>query len=300
MSKSVFGGKSELSFKITIYSILTLLFIVTFYPFWQVFIVSVNDAVDTVRGGLYLFPRKFSLQSYITLLLDEKFVGSINITVLRTIIGAPIAVLCTAMAAYSLSKRDLVGRKPIKLAFIFTMYFGGGLIPYYMVLSSMKLIDNFAVYIFPNIINVFYMILVITYIESLPAELEESAKIDGANDIIIFFKIIIPLCMPILATITLFNAINQWNSWFDSFAFTNKRSLKTLQATLVLILTQYDTTAMQNSFSARMSAAANKGTVNADSIRMSATILATLPIILVYPFLQRFFVKGIMIGAVKA
>lgn len=300
MSKSIPRSKSEISFSIVIYSILMVLFIVTFYPFWQVFIVSINDAVDTVKGGLYFFPRKFSLESYITLLLDENFVGSIKVTILRTIIGAPLAVLCTSMAAYSLSKRDLIGRKPIKMAFIFTMYFSGGLIPFYMILNTLHLIDKFSVFIFPNLINVFYMILIITYIESLPAELEESAKIDGANDLVIFFKIIIPLCMPILATIILFNAINQWNSWFDSFAFTNKRSLKTLQAMLVLILTQYDTTAMQNSFSARMSAAANRGTVNADSIRMAATMLATLPIILVYPFLQRFFVKGIMVGAVKA
>ncbi len=300
MKTSKIGRKSELSFNIVIYTILIVLFIVTFYPFWQVFIMSVNDAVDTVKGGLYLFPRKFSIQSYITLLLDENFTGSIGITVLRTIIGAPIAVLCTAMAAYTLSKRDLVGRRPIKLAFIFTMYFGGGLIPYYMILKSMHLIDNFNVYIFPNIINVFYMILIITYIESLPAELEESAKIDGANDLIIFFRIVIPLCMPILATIILFNSINQWNSWFDSFAFTNKRSLKTLQAVLVLILTQYDTQSLENSFSARMSAAANKGAVNADSIRMTATMLATLPILFVYPFLQKYFVKGIMVGAIKA
>lgn len=300
MSKPTLKNRSELSFSFVIYAILILLFIVTFYPFWQVFIISLNDAVDTVKGGLYFFPREFSIQSYITLLLDDNFTGSINVTVLRTLIGAPLAVLCTSMAAYTLSKRDLVGRRPIKLAFIFTMYFGGGLIPYYMILKSMHLIDKFGVYIFPNIINVFYMILVITYIESLPAELEESAKIDGANDIVIFFKIIMPLCMPILATIILFNAINQWNSWFDSFAFTSKRSLKTLQAMLVLILTQYDTQSMQNSFSARMSAAANKGAVNADSIRMAATILATVPIILVYPFLQKYFVKGIMVGAVKA
>lgn len=290
----------ELSFNISIYSILAVLFVVTFYPFWQVLIVSLNDAVDTVRGGLYFFPRMFSVQSYIALLRDSTFTGSINITVLRTLLGAPLAVFCTALAAYPLSKRDLVGRKPIKIMFIFTMYFGGGLIPYYMVLKTMNLIDNFGVFIFPNIINVFYMILIITYIESLPMELEESAKIDGANDLTVFFKIIIPLCLPILATILLFNAINQWNSWFDSFAFTSKRSLKTMQAMLVLILNQYDTQALQQSFNARMSDAASRNRVNADSIRMAATILATVPILLVYPFLQKYFVRGIMIGAIKA
>lgn len=278
--------------------ILVVVLIVTLYPFWYILIVSINDAADTIKGGLYFLPRKLSVVSYQTILTDSEFMNSIKVTFLRTIIGTPFSVIVTAMLAYVLAKRDLVGRKFISMLFIFTMYFGGGLIPYYMTLKSINLINSFWVYIFPNLISVFNMILVKAYIDSMPKELFESSKIDGANDLIIFFKIVLPLAKPVLATIALFVAIMQWNSWFDSYVFTSSPDLKTMQAVLVKILNQYQTGNLVSA-TQQMADSAKKASVTPDSIRMAATMISTIPIMLVYPFVQKYFVKGIMVGSIK-
>lgn len=275
---------------------LTVVAVATVYPFWNVFIVSINDATDAVRGGLYLWPRVFSLQSYQNILTRSDFQHSILITVARTVIGTPLAVLCTAMAAYSLSRKELVGGKFWNLLFVFTMYFGGGQVPYYMVLKGLGLLDNFWVFIFPLIMSVYNMILIKSYIASMPESLFEAVKIDGGNDLVIFFRFVLPLAKPILMTVALFVAINQWNSWFDANLYTSSENLKPMQSKLVEILNQYQTGATT---SQQMSNAKTGVTVTADSIRMAATMVATLPIIMIYPFIQKYFVKGIMLGAVK-
>ena len=190
----------------------------------------------------------------------------------------------------NLSRKELLFRKQLNLFFIFTMYFGGGMVPYYMVLKSLGMLNNFIVFIFPNLVSVYNMILVKNYIEGMPAEIFESAKIDGANDLTVFFKMVIPLSKPIIMTIALFVAITHWNSWFDAYLFTNAQSLKTMQSILVEILNQYQTSSANQ--------AAN--TITPDSIRMAATMIATIPIIMVYPFIQKYFVKGIMLGSVKS
>ena len=275
---------------------LTVVAVATVYPFWNVFIVSINDATDAVRGGLYLWPRVFSLQSYLNILTRSDFQQSILITVARTVIGTPLAVLCTAMAAYSLSRKELVAGKFWNLLFVFTMYFGGGQVPYYMVLKGLGLLDNFWVFIFPLIMSVYNIILIKSYIASMPESLFEAVKIDGGNDLVIFFRFVLPLAKPILMTVALFVAITQWNSWFDANLYTSSENLKPMQSKLVEILNQYQTGATT---SQQMSNAKTGVTVTADSIRMAATMVATLPIIMIYPFIQKYFVKGIMLGAVK-
>ena len=270
--------------------------VVTVYPFWNIFIVSINDATDAIRGGLYFLPRKLSLSSYAEILGRSTFLASIKVSVGRTLIGTPIAVLVTAMLAYPLSRKDLVGRKFWNLLFVFTMYFGGGLVPYYMVLKGIHMLNTFWVFIFPMMMSVYNMILIRSYIESMPDSLFEAAKIDGANDLVVFVKMVIPLSKPILMTVALFVAINQWNSWFDAYLYTSDQALKPMQSILVEILNQYQTGA---STSQAMSNAKAGVTVTPDSIRMAATMVATLPIIMVYPFVQKYFVKGIMLGAVK-
>ena len=277
---------------------LVVVFIITFYPFWYVFIASLNDPLDTMRGGLTLFPRVFNASGYKVILSDNEFLHSMAVSTLRVIIGTPLAVLFTSMLAFVLTKRELVGYKFFNRLFVFTMYFGGGIIPTYMVYKSLGLIDNFMVYIIPSIISVYYMILIKSYMNSVPRELEESARIDGANDIIVFFKIIMPVSKPIIATIALFVAINHWNSFFDSYLYTSKQSLKTLQAVMMNILNQYQTANLGDA-SAAAANAAKQRTTSSDSIRMTATIVSTVPIILVYPFVQKYFVSGIMMGAVK-
>lgn len=270
--------------------------VVTVYPFWNIFIISINDATDAIRGGLYFLPRKLSLSSYAEILGRSTFLASIKVSVGRTLIGTPIAVLVTAMLAYPLSRKDLVGRKFCNLLFVFTMYFGGGLVPYYMVLKGIHMLNTFWVFIFPMMMSVYNMILIRSYIESMPDSLFEAAKIDGANDLVVFVKMVIPLSKPILMTVALFVAINQWNSWFDAYLYTSDQALKPMQSILVEILNQYQTGA---STSQAMSNAKAGVTVTPDSIRMAATMVATLPIIMVYPFVQKYFVKGIMLGAVK-
>ena len=270
--------------------------VVTVYPFWNIFIISINDATDAIRGGLYFLPRKLSLSSYAEILGRSTFLASIKVSVGGTLIGTPSAVLVTAMLAYPLSRKDLVGRKFWNLLFVFTMYFGGGLVPYYMVLKGIHMLNTFWVFIFPMMMSVYNMILIRSYIESMPDSLFEAAKIDGANDLVVFVKMVIPLSKPILMTVALFVAINQWNSWFDAYLYTSDQALKPMQSILVEILNQYQTGA---STSQAMSNAKAGVTVTPDSIRMAATMVATLPIIMVYPFVQKYFVKGIMLGAVK-
>jgi putative aldouronate transport system permease protein len=273
-------------------------FLVTFYPFWNILVVSLNDATDAVRGGLYWWPREFTLDSYRTIFRNGELINSVKVTVLRTIIGTPLSVIVISMMAFALSKRDLIAWKWFNLFFIFTMYFGGGLIPTYMIVKSLGLIDSFWVFVFPGMIGVFLMILIRTYMEQLPAELEESAKMDGANDLQLYARVVMPLCVPVLATIALFVGIGHWNAWYDSYIYTYNPDLKTLQAVLVKILNQYQTGAMLSE--AEQLANTNKRIpVSGESIRMAVTMVATIPVLLVYPFIQRYFVKGIMMGAIK-
>ena len=271
--------------------------VVTVYPFWNIFIISINDATDAIRGGLYFLPRKLSLSSYAEILGRSTFLASIKVSVGRTLIGTPIAVLVTAMLAYPLSRKDLVGRKFWKPAVCIYDVFrrrSGSLLHGIERHSHAEYLLGFS--FFPMTTSVYNMILIRSYIESMPDSLFEAAKIDGANDLVVFVKMVIPLSKPILMTVALFVAINQWNSWFDAYLYTSDQALKPMQSILVEILNQYQTGA---STSQAMSNAKAGVTVTPDSIRMAATMVATLPIIMVYPFVQKYFVKGIMLGAVK-
>ena len=283
---------------IFIYTALSLLFIITFYPFWNIFVLSLNDATDSLRGGLMLWPRVFSIDSYKAVLSDTALLSSLKVTLLRTAVGVPMNLLAVTTLAYALSQRDLIGRRQINLLFVFTMYFSGGLIPTYMIVKWLGLIDNFLVYLLPGLYNVYWMILVRTYMEGLPYSMIESARIDGANDIQIFAKVVLPSCAPVVATIGLFSAIYHWNAWYDSYIYTNKPVLETLSNALVKILNQYQTGAMMTQ-AQQMAAASKRLPVSGESIRMTVTMVTTIPIILVYPFVQKYFIKGMMLGSVK-
>lgn len=273
---------------------LVMVVVVCVYPFWNIFIISINDATDAMRGGLYFLPRILSFNSYMDILSRETFQHSILVTVARTVIGTPLAVLVTSALAYVMSRKELLGRKQLNLLFIFTMYFGGGMVPYYMILKSLGLLNNFWVFILPNLLSVYNMILVRNYIEGMPEAIFESAKIDGANDLVVFFRMVLPLAKPIIMTVALFVAIGHWNSWFDAYLYTNSQNLKTMQSILVEILNQYQTSEAGASAADRMTQS-----ITPDSIRMAATMVTTIPIIMVYPFVQKYFVQGIMLGSVK-
>ncbi|WP_019635820.1 carbohydrate ABC transporter permease [Paenibacillus fonticola] len=289
----------ERIFDASLYIFLTGIFLITFYPFWNILVISLNDATDTLRGNLYFWPRAFTLDSYRTIFRNPEIWSALRVTVLRTVLGTAVSLFCISMLAYPLSKRHLFGWKYFSFFFVFTMYFGGGLIPTYMIIKSVGLIDSFWVYIFPGLIGVFLMILVRTFIEQIPAEIEESSKIDGSNDLQTFFRIILPLCVPVLATIGLFLSIGHWNAWYDSYVYTYKPELKTLQAVLVKILNQFQTASMMSD-AQQLAQSSKRIPVSSESIRMAVTMVATIPIILVYPFVQKYFVKGIMVGAIKS
>ena len=271
--------------------------VVTVYPFWNIFIISINDATDAIRGGLYFLPRKLSLSSYAEILRRSTFLASIKVSVARTLIGTPIAVLVTAMLAYPLSRKDLVGRKFWNLLFVFTMYFGGGLVPYYITMKAYHLNNTFWLYIIPGIVNAYYVILIKTFIEQIPQSLQESAELDGAGFFKIYTSIILPLSKPILATVAVYASVGAWNSWQDNYLLVQNPNLQTVQLILYNCINQ----AQMLADSMRSGQVGNAAAISlsADSVRMATTIITVIPVMLVYPFLQKYFVKGVMLGAVK-
>jgi putative aldouronate transport system permease protein len=275
----------------------TLILLVTVYPFFYVIIISLNDGVDALRGGIYLFPRKFTLTNYIQFLTDPKWINAIFITVAKTVSGSALTVLFTCLVAYGLSHKDLLFKKSYYMVLLICMYFSGGLIPYYLTLKSYDMLNKFWVYIIPSMFSTYYCILAISFFKEIPAELQESARLDGAGELTIFVRIILPLSKALLATLALFAAVSQWNSWSDTAFFApGNKSLRTLAFLMrdVIIRNQVDMSSRQ-----AMMQAAKHTTVTATSVQMAAMIIAVLPIMVVYPFLQKYFVKGIMLGAVK-
>ena len=290
------GGLSDKVSDIVLVVICAAVMLIVAYPLYYVLVASFSDPYDVYAGKTFLLPSQFTLKGYQAVFADSALFSGFMNSIKYTVIGTIYSVVMIYLVAYPLSVKDLPGRKYISLFFVITMYFGGGLVPYYMVLKGIHMLNTFWVFIFPMMMSVYNMILIRSYIESMPDSLFEAAKIDGANDLVVFVKMVIPLSKPILMTVALFVAINQWNSWFDAYLYTSDQALKPMQSILVEILNQYQTGA---STSQAMSNAKAGVTVTPDSIRMAATMVATLPIIMVYPFVQKYFVKGIMLGAVK-
>lgn len=289
----------DLVFEVFNYLLMIILAVVTLYPFLHVLAVSLNDPYDTVKGGITIFPRKFTLINYIETLNYPQIPWAVLITVLRTVIGTFVGVLSTAMVAYVINRKDFIARKPIAIMFIITMYISGGLIPDYMLIRGLGLMNNFLVYILPGLISPFNVIVIKSYMEGIPPDLEESAMIDGANDFLIFWKIILPLCAPVIATISLFIAVGHWNSWFDTYLYcSSEPKLTTLQYELQKILSNATASSQVDYYSNLDPNRTMK--VTPHSLRMAMTIIVTLPILLVYPFIQRYFIHGMTIGAVKS
>lgn len=277
-----------------------LLVIVTLYPFLNMFALSFNDANDSVRGDIYIWPREWTLRNFEYVFSESNVFYATFISAARTIVGTVISVFCTAMLAYTVSRPEYKLKKFVSITFIFTMYFSGGLIPSYLLIKEMGMLNSFWVYIIPGIIGVFNMIVIRSFIEGLPEGLMESAKIDGAGDFITFTRIVLPLTVPALATVSLFVAVYQWNSWFDVFLYnSSKPSLSTLQYELMKMLSTSNTSSASSAADAFANAQGNKAAVTPSSVRATMTIVASVPIIIVYPFLQKYFVKGMVVGGVK-
>lgn len=269
--------------------------IVTLYPVLNTLAISFNDGIDALRGGIYLWPRKFSLKNYITVLEKDNLVTGAYITVARTIIGTLLALAANAILAFVVSRKRFLFRKQLSLFWVITMYVNGGMIPIFLLYKNIGLTNSFWVYVIPGMISAFNMLVIRTYMNGIPDSLEESAQLDGAGYMTIFAKIISPLCKPVYATVALFVAVGQWNSWFDAMLYNRmKDNLTTLQYELMKLLSSV--TNQGNSAEAMKNAA---GAVTPTSVRAAATIVTMLPIICLYPFLQRYFVTGLTIGGVK-
>ncbi len=269
--------------------------IITLYPVLNTLAISFNDGIDTVRGGIHLIPRKFTLQNYYTVLHKQNMVTGAYITVLRTVVGTFLALATNALLAFIVSRKRFLFKSQLSLFWVITMYVNGGLIPTFLLYKNLHLTGTFWVYVIPGTVSAFNMLVLRTYMVGLPDSLEESAQLDGAGYMTIFVKIISPLCKPVYATVALFVAVGQWNSWFDTMLY-NRMSDKytTLQYELMKLLSSV----MQQSGSAD-SARNSANSITPASIRAAATIATMLPIVCLYPFLQRYFVTGLTIGGVK-
>lgn len=274
---------------------MTLFVVVTLYPVLNTLAISLNNGLDAVKGGIHLIPRAFTFENYTTVMKKQNLIQGALITVLRTVIGTLTSLVANAILAYIVSRKRFLFKSQLSLFWVITMYVNGGMIPIFLLYKGLHLTGTFWVYIIPGMVSAFNMLVLRTYMLGLPDSLEESAQLDGAGYATIFVKIISPLCKPVYATIALFVAVFQWNSWFDAMLY-NRMSDKytTLQYELMKLLSTVmnqsgSADAMRNSMTA----------VTPVSIRAAATILTMLPIVCLYPFLQRYFVTGLTIGGVK-
>ena len=275
--------------------IMVLFIVITLYPVLNTLAISLNDGTDALRGGIYLLPRKWTLKNYITILQKDNLITGAYITVLRTIIGTMLALFSNAILAFIVSRKRFLFKRSLSLFWVITMYVNGGMIPVFLLYKNLGLTNSFMVYVIPGMLSAFNMLVIRTYMNGIPDSLEESAQLDGAGYTTIFLKIISPLCKPVYATVALFVAVGQWNSWFDAMLY-NRMSpeFTTLQYELMKLLSSVTN---QGSSAEAMKNAI--GTVTPTSVRAAATILTMLPIICLYPFLQRYFVTGLTIGGVK-
>lgn len=269
--------------------------VITLYPVLNTLAISFNDGTDALRGGIYLIPRKFTLKNYITVLQKDDLITGAIVTVARTVVGTLLALVSNAILAFVVSRKNFLFKKQLSLFWVITMYVNGGLIPTFLLFKGLHLTNSFWVYVIPGMVNAFNMLVIRTYMNGIPDSLEESAQLDGAGYTTIFTKIISPLCKPVYATVALFVAVGQWNSWFDAMLY-NRMSdnLTTLQYELMKLLSSV--TNQGTSAEAMKNAT---GTVTPTSVRAAATILTMLPIICIYPFLQQYFVAGLTLGGVK-
>lgn len=280
----------------TIVNMLSMLaaIVVTLYPLYYMAIVSISEGSEVMRGTIGLFPKGFNFKAYQIIFEDPSIMRSYANTILYTAVGTSINLIMTALCAYPLSRKTFYGRNVFTLLIVFTMFFDGGLIPRYLVVNSLGMMNTFWAIVLPPAINVWYMVMMRTFFQNIPNELHESAYMDGAHDGTIFFKVVLPLSMPIMATMVLFYAVWHWNSFFPALIYLNEKEWYPLQIILRNIVVQGDMAQQSNSMGGDL------GTlVIADNIKYGVVIVAVLPILVVYPFLQKYFVKGAMVGSLK-
>ncbi len=291
--KNTISGRIFDFFNVTF---MVILMFIMLYPFWNQLIVSLNEGIDTARGGLYFWPRKFTLDNYKYMLSESNLGRGAAISVLRVVVGTTTCLFCSGILAYITTVRWFSGRRFIRLLYIITMYFSGGMIPFYLLIVKLRLMDTFTVYWLPGLFSAYYMLLISSYMYNLPEALAESARIDGASEIRIYLQIVAPMCLPVFAAIAVFSAVGHWNSWFDVILYNPSGKWDTLQVYLRKILLDVEQVGKLVDEQKKMEAMRKLTPV---SVRAATTMIVTLPIIFTYPFFQKYFIGGITIGAVK-
>ena len=282
-------------FDVILYLVFGLIALITIYPFYNVLIVSLANTLASATYSPYLYPHVFDLTGYKTIMSDTYFYRSLGTTLFVTIVGTTLNMVFSVTAAYVLSRKRLIGRKFFLSAILFTMLFSGGLIPTYLVVSGLGLDNSIWSMIFPSMISTYYLIIMKNYFVSLPASLEEAARIDGANEFVVMTRIFIPISKPFMATFLLFYAVERWNEWWNAYLYISDKNIKPLQIYLRDVLVNFNSQLATQAQS--MMSSHNK--VFVQSIQMATIIITMLPILCVYPFVQKYFVKGVMVGSVK-
>ena len=290
---------SDKTLIILAYLFMGVLCLTILYPFWNLIVISFNSSADTARGGLTFFPRVFTLENYEKVFVDKRLIRAFGVTVSRTVITTVVSTLFTAIFAYGLSRKKLRFRRSYAKFCTVTMYLSAGLIPMYLLIQKLHLINSFWVFVIPNLFSVWNMIIFRSFFDNLPDGLIEAAKIDGAGEYRLFFEIVLPVSKPVVATLALFTAVNQWNAWFDGAIYVNDPNLMPLPT----LLRQIINTNAASQLLAQMSGTAAEqmadDMISTRSLSAATMMVSVIPIIAVYPFLQKYFVKGVTIGAVK-
>ena len=280
------------------YAVMVILAFVMIYPLWYCVAGSLNEGMDYLRGGVFLWPRKWTFANYKAVFLDSAILNAFWVTIWKCLVGTVTSVLCTAMVAYAITRPKLRLKKLYIPFIMLTMFFSGGLIPYFILIVDLGLYDSFWVYIIPTMFSAYNMIIIQSFMRELPSELIESAKLDGASEYRIFFQMILPLSKPVLATIALFTVVTHWNSYFDSMMYTSSQELQTIQLFLKKVITDPSVSRGLGS-AATIAIPDQAATLTPQVVKLATMVVTALPVVCIYPFLQRYFVKGVTMGAVK-
>lgn len=284
-----------------IFDVLNISFMIIFsfimvYPFYNQLILSFNDGMDAARGGIYFYPRAFTLANYDYVFKNTNLWRATLFSILRVAVGTSTCLFATGYLSYIVTIQWFSGRRFMRIIFLVTMYFSGGLIPFYLLMVRLGLLNTFSVYWIPSMLSAYYMLLISSYMQNLPESLAESARLDGANELKIYLKIIFPVSVPVFAAVAVFSAVGHWNAWFDVMIYNPDGRLDTLQVILRKILLQVELIAK---LQLEQQAAEQYRTLTPNSIRASTAMIVTIPIVFSYPFLQKYFISGITLGSVK-
>lgn len=297
MKLSIFGrSREDKIFNIVASILCIVIFIITVYPIWYCLIYSFNEGADAAKGGIYFWPREFTLENYKVVFQNKDIYPAFFMTILRSVIGTVLTVFFSGLAAYGLSKENLKGRKIYMKLGAITLYFSAGVVQQYLLYREIQILDTFWVYILPNIYQFYYIILFISFFNAIPPALEESAQIDGAGYFKIYFKVIMPMSKPVFATIALYAGVWHWNDWFSPAFFIQNEQLMTLPGVLQRAMSLAEA---QQTLQQMTSIAVQASTTTMESVRYAMLIVSIIPVAIIYPFVQKFFLKGMMLGAVK-